>query len=285
MAFGGGEALLLEYDADGDGKINKEEARKMFIDFATAGLDESFEVDAQLDDLFSRADTNSDGTLNASEVAIFASVIQGLAEAASTVGTIVEGQDGAGHVTTEGHEPVLLTNADMSVNMDLFSLFDLDGDAKLSVSEVQNLLIKTIGGMGLSTDWVTEEWVCTTMAKADKDGDVTTLTHAEYHTFVEHIMTWLPMLGCVTGGTDDAHSRHEQQQGRADAGGTSGGGVEAQSASGPGQSGKRRVDHPEASPRAEGAEGGAAAVMPSEGGVGGGEVVVKSSSCLRCIIA
>ena len=49
--------------------------------------------------------------------------------------------------------------------------------------------------LGVDSHWLTDEWLAETFATFDTDGDVTTITQTEFHTFATQLDTWLVSLG------------------------------------------------------------------------------------------
>lgn len=192
-----GGSLFDILDKDGDGSISREESKALLNKFLeNAPVDASEEEKAKLiDECFTKADVDSDGSLSKAELQEFVAILEA---AASSMGSAVT-SDSSTSLATYISKPRLV-DAEGKADMALFADFDTNGDAKLDIGEAQTLLLKTLENVGLDTEWLTRDWIKAQFCSLDTDGDAETLTQDEYRKFVDTVMNWLTALGGAVPG-------------------------------------------------------------------------------------
>lgn len=197
MASADTRTLFERYDVNKDGVISRDEAMALFDDFVggagTSSDGAGLEVRANtLDRHFEAADVDKNGVLDDAEFESFAAAIQGVAAAAGSVGC------GPPRKLDRTASQSVLVDKEGKANMRVFQY----PDQKLSVEEVYPLLRATVRDMGLSTDWVTHEWLAEIFRLRDIDGDATTLVAEEFEGFVGAIQDFIAHLGTLGVGAD-----------------------------------------------------------------------------------
>lgn len=193
-------SLFDSLDKDGDGSISREESKALlnkFLEHSPIDASEE-EKEKLLDECFSKADIDSDGTLSKAEFEEFVATLEA---AASSMGGAVTSTSSASLAPFVSESR--LVDADGKADLALFADFDTNGDAKLDIDEAHTLLLKTLQNVGLDTEWVTKDWIKTQFSSIDMDGDANTLTQDEYRSFVDTVMNWLTALGGALPGDNE----------------------------------------------------------------------------------
>ena len=204
-------SIFEKHDKDGSGSLDRREAEALVDDFcATLGLQLSArERDELLSRQFSDADTNSDGRLTQSEFAEFAATLDSLA---SSLGGATDptGAGGAEVMLVPrgprgGRAGRKMTLIDEKVSMGaLFAAYDANQDHQLDVHEAVELLKATCTEMGITTEWVTPQWVAQQFRAAgapprpDAVDEEITVGQDEFQSFCSSIMYFLSALGGVS---------------------------------------------------------------------------------------
>ena len=155
------QSIFNRFDKDKDGVISRAEAMTLFMELIgqTATDVPHPEIEAQMNQHFDETDVNKDGVLQKDEFDEFIALIDGTSTVLGAAGPLKSSAATYEKKPTVAYVEPAPEPEGTFMSLEYFHRFDVNRDAKLDLEEATSLLQATVRQMGLTSSWVTREFV------------------------------------------------------------------------------------------------------------------------------